>query len=296
MLDKVLDTRIIARLDKFEPLPDVLRRLRDEIARPNTDHAQVAAIVREDPVIYGRIMKLSNSTAVGAKQQIRSIEQAISLVGLDFVEKLVFSIFAAQTLSGTYANFQGEAKGLVKQSIATAVIAEKLARQLKIQLANEAYSAGLMHDMGKIVLNGFIKPKQSELKQMICEDGLHFSEAERTLFGITHAELGSEICRKWGFSEAAQYAVRYHHDPLTLLALPDVALATKQLVAVVHIADAMVNSLLIRTLADVERQAYPMHYEAMEFLKMDEKTTEQFFEMCRATVEPMLAEFLGMME
>lgn len=296
MLDTVLDKRIISRLDKFEPLPDVLRRLRDEIARPNTDHAQVAAIVREDPVIYGRIMKLSNSSSVGVKQQIRSIEQAISLVGLDFVEKLVFSLFAAQTLSGTYANFQGESKGLVKQSIATAVIAEKLARLLKIQLENEAYSAGLMHDMGKIVLNGFIKPKQSEFKQMICEEGLHFSDAERTLFGITHAELSSEICRRWEFSEAIQCAVRYHHDPLTLLAQPEVPIATQQLVAVIHIADAMVNSLLMQTLVDIERQAYPMHYEVMEFLKMDEKTTEQFFEMCRTTVEPLLAEFLGLME
>jgi len=120
---------------------------------------------------------------------------------------------------------------LWRHSIAVSVSAEGLAKEINLPQAEEAFTAGLVHDLGKQVLGMLVKEKTSKIEEVLSK-GVSFVEAERKVLGTDHAEIGALILKKWNFPEEMIRVVRWHHEP-------DRSEVKEELVDIVHIANIL---------------------------------------------------------
>jgi HD-like signal output (HDOD) protein len=128
-----------------------------------------------------------------------------------------------------------------------AVTSRYLSEKLKIADPEEAYIGGLMHDIGKIVLNDYVRFGYSIILRLVEEDGIPFSEAERQVLGFDHAQVGGLVMEQWNLPDAYSYVTTYHHAPENL---PAVAVEYQKVLDIVHVSNVMCLMLGIGMGAD----------------------------------------------
>jgi len=218
----------------LQPIPQValkiLRIINDEFCEIHnlTDE------IRKDQVISARTLQLCNSVMFATRQKIESLDHALVMLGNHLLLKFVISAsldnFFNQVESG-YSLCKG---GLYHHAVGTAVIAEKLAVLSKKVEPSVAYTAGLLHDIGKVVLDQFIHSGFPLFYRELNEKGKNFAEVEKRVFGTDHTEAGLELAQNWSFPESLAETIRYHHQP-------ENARFHKKLVNIVYLADLLMS-------------------------------------------------------
>jgi putative nucleotidyltransferase with HDIG domain len=174
----------------------------------------LAAELRKDQVLSARTLQLANSVMFSTRQRIESIDHALMHLGVNLVMKFVIAAavegFFAQTGLG-YSLCKG---GLYHHAVGVAVIAEKLARLTGAAKPGLAYAAGLLHDIGKVVLDQFVGSAYPLFyRKLIEERTTDFTQAEQMLFGTTHSAVGYQLAQRWSFPDSLAEAIRFHHEP-----------------------------------------------------------------------------------
>jgi putative nucleotidyltransferase with HDIG domain len=200
--------------DGLQPVPQAALKIMRLIEEEEYDIRTLAAELRKDQVLSARTLQLANSVMFSARQRIDSIDQALMHLGVNLVVKFIIAAavesFFAQAGSG-YSLCKG---GLYHHAVGVAVIAEKLARLTQAAKPGLAYSAGLLHDIGKVVLDQFVGAAYPLFyRRLIEERTADFASAEQALFGTTHTAVGFELARRWSFPDSLAEAIRRHHDP-----------------------------------------------------------------------------------
>jgi putative nucleotidyltransferase with HDIG domain len=218
----------------LQPIPQValkiLRIINDEFFEIHnlTDE------IRKDQVISARTLQLCNSVMFATRKKIESLDHALVMLGNHLLLKFVISAsldnFFNQVESG-YSLCKG---GLYHHAVGTAVIAEKLAVLSKKVEPSVAYTAGLLHDIGKVVLDQFIHSGFPLFYRELNEKGKNFAEVEKRVFGTDHTEAGLELAQNWSFPESLVETIRYHHQP-------ENARSHKKLVNIVYLADLLMS-------------------------------------------------------
>jgi putative nucleotidyltransferase with HDIG domain len=218
----------------LQPIPQValkiLRIINDEFYEIHnlTDE------IRKDQVISARTLQLCNSVMFATRKKIESLDHALVMLGNHLLLKFVISAsldnFFNQVESG-YSLCKG---GLYHHAVGTAVIAEKLAVLSKKVEPSVAYTAGLLHDIGKVVLDQFIHSGFPLFYRELNEKGKNFAEVEKRVFGTDHTEAGFELAQNWSFPESLVETIRYHHQP-------ENARSHKKLVNIVYLADLLMS-------------------------------------------------------
>ncbi len=203
----------------------VLERLQD----PNASAVQIEGIVKYDPALTAMVLRLANSAYFAVPGSIGSVRQAIVRLGWKRVQQLVVASSVHGVLESPLRGYDLPPGDMWRHSLAVCVGVETLGEQLGRRLPEEAFTAALLHDVGKIALAGVVDEGLEDLYKLTAE-GVAFVEAERQLFGIDHGEAGANVLLKWSLPETLANPVRYHHCP-DALETPDV------LTDVVHIAD-----------------------------------------------------------
>ncbi len=185
-----------------------------------------------DPVLSATMLRLVDTPEFGLGQRVAGIQEAVAQLGLDTLRALALAshVFAFYGRSGPGP----EALPLWRHSLAVACLARRIARAERlcpIQV-EEAFLAALLHDIGKLVLGANLPEESAEVRRMVEGHGLSGPEAERVVFGASHAEVGACLLGQWGISDAVVEAVAWHHQPVTASRNAFTALAA------VHIADA----------------------------------------------------------
>jgi putative nucleotidyltransferase with HDIG domain len=201
----------------------------------NAQAGQIVELIAFDPALTAKILQRCNNAATALSGPVSNLDQAVTQVGFDAIYRLV-AIVTGETLLGAEQRGYGIGRGeLWEHSVTSALAARVLARRLEGE-ANLAFTAGLLHDIGKLVLGSFLEASQKSVLEETGALGHSFVEAEKTILGVDHAEVGGRVLARWNFPEDLVSAVRCHHNP-------EQARPHERLAAYVHMGDIIAHCL-----------------------------------------------------
>ncbi len=176
---------------------------------------EIVDIVQVDPAITAKILNICNSPYVAPREPVSSLQQAVSLLGLGQLVNIVWNITLGHLLRLPLGFYEIPPDGLWHHSVTTAVTAQELCRLQSNPAVSEevAFTAGLLHDIGKIVLNQALGSDSEKLRESLADEGVSIVAAERALHGGDHAQVGGDILRSWNLPSTLCEAVAHHHDP-----------------------------------------------------------------------------------
>ena len=221
-------------IDNLQPIPQIALKILRTIHSEDYEIKQLTEEIRKDQVISARTLQLCNSVIFARPKKIESIEHALVMLGQHLLLKLVISAslntFFDQIGMG-YSLCKG---GLYHHALGTAFIAEKLATLTGRTDPSLAYTAGLLHDIGKVALDQFIHSGFPLFYRQCHLGDKSFSEVEKQLFGTDHTEAGEELALNWSFPESLVETIRHHHQP-------ENATRHDALVHIVYLADLLMS-------------------------------------------------------
>lgn len=228
----------VRKITTIATLPEVVAKIVTIVEDPRSSAAQLHKIVSHDPALVTRILKVVNSAFYGLPGQIGSIERAIVLLGLNAVKNIAVAASLGQLFRGVKLCEGYTARDLWTHCIAVAVASRDLARSLKLPVADEAFLAGMIHDVGMLISMQLYPEKLREACETAKKPGgVDFCSIERHLMGMDHQQLGAALCEAWKFPRSCQVVAGHHHNRV----LPGDA--NRQLLSIVHVADTLACSI-----------------------------------------------------
>ncbi len=240
--EQVVSTAI-REISHIATLPEVTLKIVELVEDPTSTAQDLNKVISNDPALCSRILKVVNSSFYGLPGQIGSINRAIVLLGLNAVKNIAISASLAKLFKGGQLCPAFSAKDLWQHSIRSATACKIVADELGLGVPDEAFLAGLIHDIGVMVeiqydRNKFIEVvnglSANEADKAPTRDML---EVERSVFGATHQEFGRALCDKWKFPKSFAVVTGTHHNPL---AAPDEA---RTLPCIAFVADRLAASI-----------------------------------------------------
>jgi putative nucleotidyltransferase with HDIG domain len=208
--DKV--KRIMAQVKAFPGMPATSAKLIKMLKDPESSAAQIEEVLKYDPGLTANILKLTNSAYFGIPAKVSSVKQAVVLLGWKRLLQLVMTMCMSTVMKKPVLGYDLPHGELWRHSVAVSVAAEIVVKALKIPQADEVFTAALLHDVGKLVLGGFVQNDLHQIEAMVAK-GIAFEVAEFIVLGTDHAQIGAKILEKWSFPESLVNAVHWHHDP-----------------------------------------------------------------------------------
>ena len=232
----IQDAKIRAVVGNVRGLPTVSRiywDLAEVAADPESGVADAAAIVQRDPAISVKVLQIVNSAYFGMPRRVISISQAVTYLGLELLRGIVLTTEVFSTLKAPpVEGFSLE--GIQNHSILTACLAKRFLAEPAA--ADEAFTAALVHDIGKIVFAIGLPEKFAEIAREVRASGRPFHVIEAAVLGVSHAAVGGYLLGVWGLPFSIVESVAYHHRP------GDLAEGRCDVLAAVHAANALVEA------------------------------------------------------
>jgi HD-like signal output (HDOD) protein len=175
---------------------------------PNAEARDFVEVIESDEALSGRVVKIANSVFYDRGSNPNTIEAAVTVIGLNELRALL----SATSLSEIFPSKHPLRNTLWTNDIATALAARTLARQLAPEMEDSAFLAGLMHDVGKLLLLQRCPEEYVRVVRIVETEGLPFQEAEVRRFPFSHTEVGQLIAEQWRFGPELTQAIRGHHD------------------------------------------------------------------------------------
>jgi putative nucleotidyltransferase with HDIG domain len=255
-------SQVIEKINQLDPIPTVIHKVLDLADDPESSLQDLVAVVERDPAITANLLKTVNSAHLGLPVKVDSIQQAVSMLGLQQIVEMVLS----QNLSGNLQRAQhgyGLAKGdLWRQSLAVAMVARILAHQMDLMSLPAIYTAALLKDIGKIMLHEFVADQIEAIQDRVDKQGLSFEEAEMDVLGMDHSTVGGMIAKQWHFSPHMIYMIENHH-------LTQPASRNDPATATLYLADMV--AMMVDTGIGVDRLAYHVHQEVFNLFFPDKQ-------------------------
>lgn len=239
MTSAVLD-QIIERVNTLPRLSDTVHRLVTVVSDPNSTLEQTVEAIRYDQTLTAELLRLCNSAYFGLSRTVESVDDAVCLLGTVRVFQLVMAAHARTMLQRPQAGYGLPAGALWWHSVGVAVAVQAVARRAQVAPLGALFTAALLHDSGKVVLNEFVGREFAEIVRRVTEEGCSFAEAEQAVIGYTHAEVGARLAERWSLPASIVRCIRHHHDP-------ESAAEADVLVDAVHLADSVCLVLGIGT-------------------------------------------------
>lgn len=223
---------LLAALRDLPPLPSVVLELVESLGHEELSATQYAAKISRDQALTAKLLRLANSSFYGRGRQVRSVAEAITVLGLRTVRGAV----TAAGLAGSFRRHPGfDQDTFWRHSLGSALCAQALATELGRDDADLAFTVGLLHDIGRLALASAFASAYGDVEQWRHEQDCPLGDAEYAVLGIDHAEVGGLIARQWNFAPAIVDAIRQHHVPP--------ASAELTLTGIAHVADAIAHAL-----------------------------------------------------
>lgn len=204
-------TDAVSRITKLPTLPTVLHKVMDTVADPEASALDLARDVAADQTLSARMLRLVNSAYYGFYRQITSLTDAAVILGFTEIRELVLTTSAFSAFPGSESGYDRDQ--LWRHSLAVAVAAERCAKRLKLPLEAGYFSAGLLHDIGKVTLDHLEPDLFSRVTQKARQDNLRLAQVETRVFGMDHAHIGAMLAEHWNLPETVVEAIRMHHTP-----------------------------------------------------------------------------------
>jgi len=254
---------LVSGIDTLPSIPSLYYKLQDKLNDPDVELQEISALIEQDIAMTAKILQLVNSAFFGLYQKVETPSRAVTLLGTDTIKSLVIGlgIFSEDhnQKSSTRIN------GLWKHSLVVSNIAKSIAaiESDDTDVINDSFLAGMLHDIGKLILINNMEDEYSASRCLASDEGLPDIEAEQKIWGADHSEMGAYLLGLWGFHHRVVEAVGFHHR------LTKYPAATFTPTHAVHIANALYYSIL-----PDESNGLPAHLEEsyLENVNLVDKT------------------------
>lgn len=232
----------LREISHIATLPQVTLRIIELVEDPSSTAQDLHEVISNDPALCSRILKVVNSSFYGLPGQIASINRAIVMLGLNAVKNIAIAASLAKLFRGGELTPVFGAKDLWEHSNAVAISCKLISDKLGMGLGDEAYLAGLIHDIGIMIEMQYDRTNLIEAIDKCGansegEPSVNLTETEAAVFGADHMDFGKGLCEKWKFPAPFAAAAGYHHKPT------EAPTECKKIVYVVHAADVLASTL-----------------------------------------------------
>lgn len=202
-------SRVVSQIPDLPALPESVQEAMRLMESPSADASEISAAIERDPALTAKFLRLSNSSYYGLKRQVSSIRLAIVVLGMREVRNVLLGMAAFDAAHG---HNQGDPliQDMWRHSLEVAALSKKLGAELRLGLQGEDFVAGLLHDLGKAVLNSQFGPRYRQMYRKTPE-GAALCESEHQAFGVNHAEVGAALLQHWSLPESLVDALWFHH-------------------------------------------------------------------------------------
>lgn len=235
MISKKVDA-ILLSVQSLRPMPSNVSRILKEVENPNVTIGIVSDLIGLDQALAALVLQMANSVAMGYNRSCSSIRDAVMRIGLKRLKALLMVSPAIGPLRNQLSGYRLGAGELWRHSLATAVASEWLAQALRYNSPEEAYACGLLHDVGKLVLDQYVLKDYMQIFTFVQQYKMPLWQVEEKLIGIDHARVGGLIAERWGFPNSLVDAISYHH-------YPSMARTNAVLPAIVNLANSVTASI-----------------------------------------------------
>ncbi|HBG46136.1 MAG TPA: HD family phosphohydrolase [Deltaproteobacteria bacterium] len=203
---------VLSKSLELPVLPATTQKVLVMMADPDISIEKIKRLISADPGLTTKLLKVANSAFYGSYRNIQNLTQAILRLGLNSVRNIV----VATSMKNVYKRFGLTEKLIWEQMLGSALAANVIAKQTRSSDPEDAFIGGLLHDVGKVVLNNEFPDKFAMVMQRVYNDSIPFDVAEREYFDFSQREVGAFIVKKWGFPETLESLIRSFDDPEAL--------------------------------------------------------------------------------
>ncbi len=258
-----LKKRILRSIVDLPPMPRVVQKAQQIMSSATSSFQQISKVLETDPAIAARVLKMANSAYYGLSGQVSSIQHAAVVLGFETLGQLITVAGTSSLLGAALKGYQLDSGDLWRHSLAVAFASKIIAGRKSAKDENDAFSAGLIHDAGKIILDKHLKKQQEAFAAKLQSNGKPLYTIEKEILGFDHAQIASELCNQWKIPEMQAQAIRFHHAPTES--------NENRLAYTLHVADMIARNAGISAGAGPIGQIAP---EVLTFLNLEEDDIE----------------------
>lgn len=258
-----IEKKILKKVKALKPIPAIIHKILAIANDPDCALADLVRIVEFDPAATANLLKTCNSAYMGLPVKIDSVHQAVAMLGNQKVVELVMAQNLSSHLMKAQHGYRLAAGDLWKQSVASAMVARSLAERRDLTGLPAIYTAALLKDIGKVVLQDYLEQRRFSIDKFLAVKGNSFIDAEKEHIGIDHAAIGGLIAKEWNFSDHMVFMITNHH-------LTEPSARNDPATATLYLADMV--AMIAGTCTGVDRLAYDVYEDIFEdfFLAKDE--------------------------
>jgi putative nucleotidyltransferase with HDIG domain len=231
--------RFIEKMDQIPSLPAIVSRLINVVNSSDSSAEDVADLIEKDPALTSKVLRLANSAFYGIPRSVSSVQSAVVILGFNTLKSIVLSASVMNLFSSQKTPWAFDKTRFWKHSIVCALAAKTIAQGMINKIGidpQSAFCAGIIHDIGKLIFELFTPQGYGDLCQRSSRTNVSLVETEAAAMNLNHADIGRILADKWALPIDLEYAIVYHHKP-------QAANKIKELVSMVHIADAITHRL-----------------------------------------------------
>lgn len=265
-MKKITPQELARKVEELPALPAVACKVMELVEDPRTSAQDVEAVLKKDQSLTAQVLRLANSAFYGIPRRITTVAEATVFLGFKTLKSAVLTASLSGMLQRKLSGYVLERGELWKHSLSVAFSAQTLAKKTRFPRPEVAYTAGLLHDIGKLILDTYLKASYREVLERVDRTGSTFLEAEEEILGFNHAAVGAQLTEHWGFPSSLVETIGFHHQP-------DLATKDPSLCAIVHLADWLSVTLGIGM--GVDGFLYRVSPEALAVLSLEKGSLEE---------------------
>lgn len=202
----------INQTQNLPPAPRVLPELLALLNHPDSDSRRVVNLIQVDPSLTAQVLRASNSVFYAGATPTLDLREAVSRLGFSTIGQIVAAATGSRALGRSQKGYGLDEGELWQHSVTSAVAAQVIAKDCGLD-QSVAFTAALLHDLGKVVLSGALEQRYEDLVSSVEQQQQSLVEAEQGLLGVNHAEVGGRLLARWKFPAPLVTAVWFHHQP-----------------------------------------------------------------------------------
>lgn len=277
-----LKKTILETVKSLPPVPEILAKAKKVIQDPNSSAEDIGNVIETDPAMATRVLKLANSAYYNLLRPVSSIKHACMILGQGNLLGLITVVSTSRMLAKKLEGYGIDSGALLKHSLAVAACSQIIAKMKAPDLENDAFTAGLLHDTGKIILDDYINSIKSEFDEKLNSEHMNYLLAEQAILGFDHAGIAYDFCKIWNITEIQAHAIKFHHYPSLS--------GQNELAYILHLSDYIAKKIGFATIP-TEKETYPIENDTLSTLDL---TNEDLKDLEERTLEAANAIMQGL--
>jgi len=258
----------LLKIGELATLPVVAYNVMQLTQNPKASAMDVGKAISQDPVLTSKVLKIANSSFYGFPRKISTINNAIVLLGFSNIRNIVLSAGIIDTYKGGKQSENFDRTEFWKHSLACGIASKIIASTVGLKNCEEAFIWGLLHDIGKIVMDTYIHEEFSQVVYHAKAKGMLIVHAEHKYLGFDHTAVGNLVANKWNMPPALLKVIKYHHDPA-------MDYNSLRISSIVHLADIFCRTLDIGSGGDNEIP--PVNEKSWDLMNLNKQTIKGIF-------------------